>query len=105
MLPVFDNPKESPMLDRLTRRHFFGRSALGAGTAALAGLLAEPAAAEPSSLGDDAVLGDCHHPPRAKQMISLFMSGGPSQMDLWDHKPMLNKFNGTELPDSIRQGQ
>lgn len=93
------------MFDRLTRRHFFGRNALGVGTAALAGLLADPSTAGASGLGEEAVLSSYHHPPRAKQLISLFMSGGPSQMDLWDPKPMLNKLNGTELPDSVRQGQ
>jgi len=74
----------------------------------LAGLLGKEAfaTAGPSrTLGPDAVMGEYHHPPRAKQMISLFMSGGPSQMDLWDPKPMLTKLNGTELPDSVRQGQ
>lgn len=46
-----------------------------------------------------------HHQPNARRLISLFMSGGPSQMELWDPKPVLNKLNGTELPDSVRQGQ
>ncbi|QEG41929.1 DUF1501 domain-containing protein [Roseimaritima ulvae] len=88
-------------MQRLNRRHFFGRSSLGLGTAALATLLAEDAAAA-SSAG---VLGELHHPPKAKRMISLFMSGGPSQMELFDHKPVLNELNGTELPDSVRKGQ
>ncbi|HKQ39407.1 MAG TPA: DUF1501 domain-containing protein, partial [Verrucomicrobiae bacterium] len=43
--------------------------------------------------------------PRAKRIIYLFMSGGPSQMDLFDYKPMLNKMNGQELPASVRMGQ
>lgn len=46
-----------------------------------------------------------HHPPRAKRVIHLFMSGGPSQLDLWDPKPLLRERNGEELPDSVRQGQ
>lgn len=95
-----------------TRRHFFGRSALGIGTAALGSLLASEIRAVDgqaellrSSLGNDAILSELHHPPRAQQMISLFMSGGPSQMELWDDKPVLREMNGQELPDSVRQGQ
>jgi hypothetical protein len=43
--------------------------------------------------------------PKAKRVIYLFQSGGPSQMDLYDYKPLLNKMNGEQLPDSVRQGQ
>ena len=46
-----------------------------------------------------------HHRPRAKRVIFLFQSGGPSQLDLWDHKPHLKNHAGQELPDSIRNGQ
>lgn len=46
-----------------------------------------------------------HHRPRAKRVIFLFQSGGPSQLDLWDHKPHLKTHAGQELPDSIRNGQ
>lgn len=46
-----------------------------------------------------------HFKPTAKRVIYLFMYGGPSQMDLFDYKPALNKLHGTELPASIRQGQ
>lgn len=96
-----------------SRRHFFGSSALGIGTAALGSLLARESFATDvdsnnalkSSLGKQAQLNELHHPPRAKQMISLFMSGGPSQMELWDDKPTLREMNGEELPDSVRQGQ
>jgi len=77
----------------LTRRHFFGRTATGIGTAALSNLLQ----AETSP--------GLHHKPTAKRIIYLFMSGGPSQLELFDHKPQLAKINGEELPDSIRQGQ
>src|SRR5258706_2953440 len=44
-------------------------------------------------------------PARAKRVIFLFQAGGPSQMDLLDYKPQLEKFRAQELPDSIRQGQ
>jgi hypothetical protein len=46
-----------------------------------------------------------HVAPRAKRVIYLFMSGGPSQHDLFDHKPLLNEMNGQDLPDSVRKGQ
>lgn len=46
-----------------------------------------------------------HHPAKAKRVIFLFQSGGPSQIDLWDHKPHLNKVQGEQLPESIRKGQ
>ncbi len=94
----------------LTRRHFFRRGGLGIGSAALGALLArEGSAAEASGmhegLGPGAALAEYHHRPRARRMISLFMSGGPSQMDLWDDKPVLRERNGQELPESVRQGQ
>ncbi len=77
----------------LTRRHFFGRTATGIGTAALANLL--QAETNPG----------LHHKPTAKRIIYLFMSGGPSQLELFDYKPQLANVSGDELPDSIRQGQ
>src|SRR6266581_4310150 len=46
-----------------------------------------------------------HFAPKAKRVIYLFQSGAPSQMDLFDHKPRLAELHGTDLPDSIRQGQ
>ena len=46
-----------------------------------------------------------HHPAKAKRVIYLFQSGGPSRIDLFDHKPRLNKETGKELPDSVRKGQ
>jgi hypothetical protein len=46
-----------------------------------------------------------HFPPKAKRIIFLHQSGGPSQMDLFDYKPQLDKLQGTELPASIRMGQ
>ncbi|MEO8662072.1 MAG: DUF1501 domain-containing protein [Bryobacteraceae bacterium] len=84
----------------LTRRHFFGRGATGLGSAALAALLSG------ESRADDAapVLGT-HFAPKAKRVIFLFQSGGPSQMELFDYKPRLKDLAKTELPASIRMGQ
>lgn len=83
-----------------TRRQLFGRSVLGVGTAALAGLLGEDLLAEqaPSQTGT-------HHPARAKRVIYLFMSGGPSHLDLWDYKPNLAKMFNEQLPSEVRDGQ
>src|SRR5689334_3228592 len=71
-----------------TRRLFFGRSATGIGAAALASLLGDDLRA-----GDDlktsGALPKLHFAPKAKRVIYLFMSGGPSHLDLFDHKPKL----------------
>ncbi len=73
---------------------------LGLGGIALNELLAQ--GSEPA---DHGVLGGTHFPPKAKRIIYLFMSGGPSHLDLFDYKPLLNKRNGEQLPDSVRGGQ
>jgi hypothetical protein len=83
----------------ITRRHFFGRTALGIGSAALASLLSEKLYATPG------LEGLPHFPPKAKRVILLHQSGGPSQIDLFDYKPSLRKMQGTELPASVRMGQ
>jgi len=90
--------------DGLSRRALLNRVGLGLGGLALADLLRpRPAfAGEP----DRGVLGGhLHVPARAKRVIYLFMAGGPSQMDTFDYKPELNRRNGEQLPDSVRQGQ
>src|SRR5438270_6324023 len=93
----------------LTRRHFFGRSAAGIGAAALASLLNPDLFADPPALpqrqGRPGVLPATHFPARAKRVIYLFMSGGPSHIDLLDHKPALRRHHGQELPASVRMGQ
>src|SRR3954470_8319273 len=93
----------------LTRRQFFGRTAAGIGTAALASLLNPQlftgAAAAASAPGMGGVLKALHFAPKAKRVIYLFMSGGPSHIDLFDYKPKLRELHGTELPATIRMGQ
>jgi hypothetical protein len=91
----------------LTRRQFFGRSALGIGTAALASLLNERlfAADTDSSLKTHGSVPSFHFAPKAKRVIYLFMSGGPSHIDLFDYKPRLREYHGQELPGSVRMGQ
>jgi hypothetical protein len=91
----------------LTRRDFFGRFALGIGGVALGQLLNSSAVARHSNVAipNRGLPGFPNFAPRAKRVIYLFMSGGPSQMDLFDYKPALNKMNGQELPASVRMGQ
>ncbi len=77
-----------------SRRHFLGSAAGGMGATALATLLhAESEGIAP------------HFAPKAKRVIYLFQSGAPSQFETFDHKPLLKKLHGSELPESIRQGQ
>ncbi|GIX00029.1 MAG: sulfatase [Pirellulaceae bacterium] len=93
--------------EQMTRRYFFGRSSLGVGTFAAAGLFGQELASAMRSEnpGHGGVLKAFHHPPRARRIVYLFMSGGPSQMDLFDYKPRLNRDHGLELPASVRRGQ
>lgn len=98
-------------LQARTRRHFFSRCGVGLGSIALASLLrphsllaaaaqsAGPAAAQP--LAPKAG----HYPARAKNVIYLFMAGGPSQLELFDYKPQLNVLNGQPIPDSYLAGK
>ncbi|QDS92207.1 hypothetical protein FF011L_09440 [Roseimaritima multifibrata] len=81
-----------------TRRQLFGRAALGLGTASLAGLLQDDLSAASTTEG-------LHHPAKAKHVIYLFMSGGPSHLDMWDYKPELAKMFNEQLPDHVRDGQ
>ncbi|WP_169973196.1 DUF1501 domain-containing protein [Tautonia rosea] len=103
-----------PILERIqtmTRRHFFGRGAVGLGTAALASLLPDRAAQaigadqDRPPLSSGGLPGLPHFAPKAKRAIYLFMSGGPSQLDLFDYKPTMNEWFDKDLPESIRQGQ
>jgi len=89
-----------------TRRQLFGRFATGIGSLALASLLDERtlAASEPLA-STPGVLPRTHFGPRAKRIIYLFMQGGPSHLDLFDHKPALAGRFGEELPGSVRMGQ
>jgi hypothetical protein len=93
-----------------TRRHFLSSMSLGLGSAALASLL-DPALLLSSGSGQapagagGAVPGARHIVPRAKRVIYLFQSGGPSQLELFDYKPLLRTMNGQQLPESVRKGQ
>ena len=90
------------LLPAANRRLFLQRSGLGLGGVALASLLGQ--AAE-SPRGTPGVLAKPHHAPKAKRVISLFMAGGPSHLELFDDKPLLTKNYGQEIPDAVRGGQ
>ena len=82
----------------ITRRHFFGKTSVGIGSAALASLLdGDASAAE--------IPGISHFAPKAKRVIYLFQNGAPTHLDLFDHKPEMQKYRGTDLPDSVQQGK
>jgi hypothetical protein len=93
-----------PDLERrllLTRRYFFGRTALGVGVPALASLLQVGRAAP----GDSGVLGRPPQRAKAKRVIYLFQSGAPSQQDLFDHKPKLQQHFGEDLRQHLEMTQ
>src|SRR5262245_51676811 len=89
----------SPNVDfTLTRRAFLARHAGALGTLALAQLLAADARADSA---DPLAPKKPHHPARGKAVICLFQHGGPSQMDLFDEKPVLTKHHGKEHPEKL----
>jgi hypothetical protein len=95
-----------------SRREFLVKTGLGLGAAALSQLFRGELFAEetPSLLpaptqGRGGLPGLPHFAPRAKRVICLFQSGGPSHLDLFDDKPVLRARFNEDLPDSIRQGQ
>jgi len=92
---------------RLNRRRFFSGTGMGLGVAALAHLLNDNLVADDtapqSSTGG--LAGLPHFPPKAKRVIYLFQGGGPAQMDIFDYKAQLKQRQGTDLPESVRNGQ
>jgi hypothetical protein len=103
-------------LQQQTRRHFFGHCGNAAAIAALAqlGWPSRTRATESPASGSDggpptAVSGGLpgipHFPPRARNVIYLHMVGGPSQMDLFDYKPHMDRWYDQDLPESVRDGQ
>ena len=78
---------------------------MGLGALALSSTLSDPPGLLETPARADGVLGPTHRPGKIKRVIYLFNSGGPSQIELFDHKPELNRLHGTELPESVRKGQ
>ena len=88
-----------------TRRQFLRRGASFLGTAALAALAPNLALAGDKKPAAKITAPGPHFAPKAKQVIYLHMVGGPSQMDLFDYKPVMGEWYDKDLPDSIRMGQ
>src|SRR5215470_12171542 len=99
------NPEDARLLFE-TRRHFFSRCGLGLGKVALASLLTDGkifGATTTSASPMQAKPG--HFPAKAKSVIYLFMAGAPSQFELYDYKPTLQKYNNQVVPDSLMAGK
>lgn len=96
--------------EKYTRRDFLTKTSLGLGGLAFASLVdpfhlsSQPAQRMAAAIADEHITGQPHFLPKVKRVIYLFQSGAPSQLDLFDYKPTLNKMNGQDLPESIRQG-
>lgn len=78
----------------LTRRYFLGRMTTGLTGVALSRLFTNELLAAP---------GKTHFAPKAKQVLQIFCPGAASHMDLWDHKPMLEKFHDTPMPGAQKE--
>nr|MDQ3623082.1 DUF1501 domain-containing protein [Verrucomicrobiota bacterium] len=89
-----------PDLATLSRREFFQRSAVGLGAMALGSLWPATSFAEPAA----STLPRPHFPARAKRVIFLHMTGGPSHVDLFDPKPALARYDGQAVPEDFVKG-
>ncbi|MCE9552860.1 MAG: DUF1501 domain-containing protein [Planctomycetes bacterium] len=101
------NPFQTQALD-ITRRHFFRQGGHAVGWAALASLLSREGVAqatETPAATEHPLLSVPQFLPKAKHVIYLHMVGGPPQMDMYDYKPVMDKFYDKDLPDSVRMGQ
>ncbi|CAN5207361.1 DUF1501 domain-containing protein [soil metagenome] len=89
--------------DTLNRRSFLSKASIGLGTVALGSLFDVKKIFSQDNPGG--ILKMPHLPPKAKRVVYLFQSGGPSQLEMFDYKPMLQKMQGQDLPASVRMGQ
>jgi hypothetical protein len=101
-----NSPPES-FLRSTTRRHFFSKCVLGLGGIALASMLSERKlfGAATGTVANPMAPRSPHFKPRAKNVIYLFMAGGPSQLELFDYKPKLIELNGEPIPQSFIEGK
>jgi hypothetical protein len=104
---LIENELRSEYARLVTRRWFFRQCGLGLGSIALASLLSpsETAGATRPSVANPLAPRQPHFKPKAKRVIYLFMGGAPSQLDLFDYKPTLAKYNGKPIPQEVVMGQ
>jgi hypothetical protein len=106
MTPVSHPADEAQLL--VNRRHFFGRSALGIGGAALASVLSDDGRLNAAPVNPGAMNGLPslpHIAPKAKRAIYLFQNGAPTHCDIYDYKPLLKKMHGKPVPESYFKGK
>src|SRR5689334_10024853 len=100
------NAPHTPHYIAVDRRAFFQQSGVRLGAMALASLLSQSSRAIGASEGANPLAPKPpHYPPRAKNVIYLHMIGAPSQLDLFDSKPALNKFDGQPCPAELTKGK
>jgi hypothetical protein len=105
------DPERIRKAEAVSRRRFLQRSTMGLGAMALPQLFGKAPGMAPGTgarmapgMEASSPIG-LHHAAKAKRVIYLFQSGGPSQLETFDHKPLLQERNGEQLPDSVRKGQ
>lgn len=97
---MFHQPSQQPDL-HAARRTFLQQSGLGFGSVAFSSLLADDLAAQSPAVA----VPPAHFPPKAKRVIYLFMAGGPSQLEMFSPKPVLNNFHGKQPPAEMTEGR
>lgn len=102
-----NDPRLNKALQDQTRRHFFGQCGIGVGALALSQLMEadQASASDKSKMSNPLAPKPTHFPPKAKRVIFLFMAGGPSQLDMFEHKPQLTALNGKPIPQSYLEGK
>ncbi len=93
---------------QLDRRTFLTKTSMGIGALALGSLMGTTklfGKNETVPVEEALVNSFPNYLPKAKRIVYLFQSGGPSQLDMFDYKPMLEKYQGQDLPPTVRKGQ
>src|SRR6266704_137882 len=102
----YSNELRSEYARLITRRWFFRQCGVGLGSIALASLMENSAPGASAPRGSNPLAPKApHFKPKAKRVIYLFMGGAPSQLDLFDYKPTLAKYDGKPVPQEVVMGQ